>query len=271
MPIIHPEKESRVYLTDFEVTNYGEFSAESMRHGVFDGIGRVMDSGDMTGLGDESTLIHGFSVEDTSLYSLDQLTASMMRIVGKTVDQTPEALDFLRRALAQFRESFASDRQRLLSDVERTVLVTGIANVRSEWERNQEGWIKDHMINGGFSWIDQCDAVLIEEAFVSNSIIFYLDEAENFLCMMKVLSRPAVLDIIHSLVQDDMTTANDILNTAASALEALVKQADAVKTRYHQYPDRAMLAEATKMLEVADAHWLILESIAEDETPSPTP
>lgn len=238
------------YLLTATVEDNGQCEPIVIRDGVQSGIDLMMAEGSMTGLNDTTTDIHGITV--THPRSLSEL---VMAYLGDKVEQTPDAIKFLEDYLGVFHYNFRSDRLKILTSEERYALVSGIANQRSDWERNGEDAIKDYARYGYHGWEASTDEAILEEAVINHLSVGNDVEEENILPLAQAFAKPAVWACLRDLGLFEAEHAESLvdLDTALTNLTHSFKYTEGAAPTWLPEAERLIESGQNLLQEMATA------------------
>lgn len=178
------------FLITVEAQNHGELDSTVMRAGIEQAIYIAKREGLLTKIDDETTELGAITVSNPS--------PAETLILMLDIDASPEARRAAEKAVAALLRDYLRERIVLLTEDDRTLLIEGMALTRKSWESSGDGWIADVVANGYDGYTNSPDIVLLEAAFCDNTILRHLGTDADRLGVLRILSRPEVIDIICS-------------------------------------------------------------------------
>lgn len=178
------------FLITVGAQNHGNLDPTVMLAGIEQAVDIARREGLLTKIDDENTELGAVTVSNTS--------PAETLILMLDIDASPQARRAAERAVAALLREYPRERIVLLTEDDRTLLIEGIALTRKSWESSGDGWIADVVANGYDGYTNSPDIVLLEAAFCENTILRHLGTDADRLGVLRILSRPEVIDIICS-------------------------------------------------------------------------
>jgi len=181
------------FLVSVEAMSADSLDTWIMRDGVQDALLYANKAGTLIPIGDETTVVGSIAVATPS-----SPADALLLMLGKNIANTPEARQAAERAVVALLREYPRERIVLLTEDDRALLIEGIALTRKSWESSGDSWIADVVANGYDGYTNSPDIVLLEAAFCENTILRHLGTDADRLGVLRILSRPEVIDIICS-------------------------------------------------------------------------
>lgn len=178
------------FLITVEAKSQGDLDPTVIRAGIEQAVDIARREGLLTKIDDETTELGAITVSNPS--------PAETLILMLDIDASPEARRAAERAVAALLREYPRERIVLLTEEDRTLLIEGMALTRKSWESSGDGWIADVVANGYDGYTNSPDIVLLEAAFGENTILRHLGTDADRLGVLRILSRPEVIDIICS-------------------------------------------------------------------------
>jgi hypothetical protein len=171
-----------------------EIDTSTMRSGIEHGISIARSEGMLTPVDDESTEVGTIRVAAPASPS-----AALLLLLESVIADTPAARRAVEVSIATIMRQHGRDRVVILTEDERQELITGVIETRKAWQASgEDDWIGDVVLHGYDGFAAEPDIGLIENAFCDQPVFAHLPDDSTRLAVLRILARPAVLEVICS-------------------------------------------------------------------------
>lgn len=182
------------FVVSVDATSAREADISTMRAGIEHGVTTARHEGMLTPLGDESPEVSAIRVAAPVSPS-----AALLLMLESVIADTPAARRAVEMAVAMIVRQHARDRVAILTEDERQSLIAGMIETRQAWQASgEDDWIGDVVQHGYDGYAAEPDVSLIESAFCDNPVFCHLANDACRLAVLRILAKPAVLDVICS-------------------------------------------------------------------------
>lgn len=197
----------------------------------------------------ESLLIQAASIDAISraIAPPSEKLDSIVRLLGPDLEDCPEMRRVLKRDLATITDRYAVSRRHLLSERERDLLSTGMAQTRHSWDST---WIGE-VVSYGYTGTELLtDLEIIRDALCDNLCISNVND-EDLVEILAILQRDDVLDIVIDRLhnhcdEDGMKSFTSDLLRATDTLEDPASYYTRVEALCENILDRVDAAEVAR-------------------------